>query len=244
MACRPTIGYVAAPNDDNPRSPIDRAFLTNDSDRTELILVRHGQQDFPGPDAVIAEWRDPPLTELGERQAEAVGRVLAGVSIDAVYSSQLSRAHRTGEAVAAHHGLGVTVLTVLAEIHMFSALGPDQRPIDVMSEIELDGARRRFARERRWDVYPHTESSIDFRRRIANGLEGILAAHPGGTVVVACHGGVINSYIAEFLGMDADMFFRPAHASIHRVLARHERRVVSTLNELGHLMSPEDLLTY
>jgi broad specificity phosphatase PhoE len=61
---------------------------------------------------------------------------------------------------------------------------------------------------------------------------------------VACHGGVINAYIAEFLGINMDMFFRPAHASIHRILARHERRVVSTLNELHHLIMPEDILSY
>lgn len=225
-------------------SPIDRAFLTNDPERTELILVRHGQQLFPGPDAAVEDWRDPPLTPLGERQATAAGQALAAEHIDAIYSSRLSRAHRTGQAVAEPHGLEVTVLESLAEIHMFGELKPHERPLDVMTELELDGARRRFARERRWEAYPFTESSRDFRRRIGNTIEGILAAHPGQRVVVACHGGVINGYAADFLGLEADMFFRPAHASIHRILSRHERRVVQSLNELSHLRDPADLLTF
>jgi len=44
--------------------------------------------------------------------------------------------------------------------------------------------------------------------------------------------------------LDEDMFFRPAHASVHRVLARDDRRVVLSLNELTHLVSPDDLLTF
>lgn len=235
---------IAGVSDETPRTPIDRAFITNDPDRTELILVRHGQQLFPGPDAAVEDWRDPPLTDLGERQAAAAGAALASENIAAVYSSRLSRAHRTGEAVAEHHGLDVTIMESLAEIHMFGYLKPHERPLDVMTETELEGARRRFARERRWDVYPFTEASADFRRRIGNALEGIIAAHPAETVVVACHGGVINGYVADFLKLDPDMFFRPAHASIHRILARHERRVVLTMNELSHLRDPSELLTF
>ena len=191
----------------------------------------------------MEDWRDPPLTELGERQAEAAGAALAAENIAAVYSSRLSRAHRTGEAVAAPHGLDVTVIETLAEIHMFGELAPHERPLDRMSETELEGARRRFARERRWEIYPFTESSLDFRRRVGNTIEGIIAAHPGEKVAVACHGGVINAYVADFLKIDADMFFRPAHASVHRILCRHERRVVQTLNELSHLREG-DLLTF
>ncbi|MFT5530046.1 MAG: putative phosphoglycerate mutase [Candidatus Poriferisodalaceae bacterium] len=230
--------------DDNPRTPIDRAFITNDPKRTELILVRHGQQNFPDIDAAIEDWRDPPLTDLGERQAHAAGESLANDNIAAVYSSQLQRAHRTGIAVAERHGLDVEVMESLAEIHMFGELEPHQRPIDVMTERELNGARHRFALQRRWEAYPHTESSIDFRRRTANAIEGIIAHHPAETVVVACHGGVINAYLADFLGLHADMFYRPAHASIHRVLARHDRRVVLSLNEMHHLRGPADLLTF
>lgn len=230
-------------DEETPRTPIDRAFLTDDPHRTELILVRHGQQDFPSQDAAVEDWRDPPLTDLGERQAAAAGRALADEGITAVYSSRLLRAHRTGMAVAEAHGLEVQVLESLAEVHMFGYLQPHERPLDRISETELEGARRRFARERRWEVYPFTESSIDFRRRVANSIEGIVAAHPGEKVVVACHGGVINAYVADFVGIDADMFFRPAHASIHRVLARHERRVVLALNELSHLRQ-DDLLSF
>ena len=61
---------------------------------------------------------------------------------------------------------------------------------------------------------------------------------PGSTIVVACHGGVINSYVGSVLGITSeDMWFRPNHASVHRVVAHGDRRVVRSLNEVHHLRS-------
>jgi broad specificity phosphatase PhoE len=225
---------------------MDRAFLTNIDDVAEVILVRHGQQRFPEnlSAATPADWRDPPLTELGDLQAAATGRHLAGERLDAVYASPLKRALATGEAIAAAHQLGVSVLPELEEIHMFGDMPANKTAMDQVGPLLLAGYRERFARLRRWDVYPHTETSLEFRRRVNAAIEGIVAAHQGETVAIACHGGVINAYLAEILGLSEDMFFRPAHASVHRVLAKDDRRVILCLNEVRHLVTAEDLLTF
>lgn len=225
---------------------MDRAFLTNIEGVTEVVLVRHGQQRFPTDirSATPDDWRDPPLTETGQQQAAAVGRHLANEPVHAVFSSQLARAHDTGAAVAAAHDVEHHVVTELEEIHMFRDLPPDQTAMDAVGPLLLAGYRERFARVRRWDVYPHTEPSLDFRRRVNGAIEGIIDGHAGETVVIACHGGVINAYLTEILGLEQDMFFRPAHASVHRVLAKEDRRVILNLNEVAHLLSPEDLLTF
>lgn len=227
-----------------PPSPIDQAFLTNDPDAGQLILVRHGQQQWPDPEtATSGDWVDPPLSELGRRQAEAVGRYLAGEPASAVYSSHLARAHDTGRAVASHHGLDVTVVEDLEEFRMFRNLDGKARPVDVLGELALEGVRGRFVQTRQWDVYPFSESSLDFRRRIGYSIEGILAHHPGETVVVACHGGVINIVVAHILGLDIDFVFRPAHASVHRIRFGNGRRVIESLNDHAFLRTA-DLLTY
>jgi 2,3-bisphosphoglycerate-dependent phosphoglycerate mutase len=80
-----------------PLTPIDRAFLTYELGATELVLVRHGQQAWPDPaTAKIGDWVDPPLSDVGLAQAEAVGAVLARERVDAVYASNLERARHTG----------------------------------------------------------------------------------------------------------------------------------------------------
>ncbi len=226
-----------------PPSPIDRIALTRDDGVGTLLLVRHGQQQWPDPEtATTADWIDPPLSEQGESQAACVGQYLAGETVDAVYSSHLLRAHHTGLAIAGHHGLEVRVDPDLQEIAPFAHLPHDQRASDTLGETTMRGIRERFVRTQRWDAYPHTEPSDDFRRRIATAIEAILTAHPAEQVVIACHGGVINAYLADLLGLAPDMFFRPNHASVHRLRFDVERRVIATLNEIEHLRAA-DLLT-
>ena len=56
---------------------------------------------------------------------------------------------------------------------------------------------------------------------------------------------MINAYIGHLLGLRQDMFFRPAHASVSRVLVGDGRRVIHTLNELHHLQAVDpDLVTF
>lgn len=227
-----------------PASPIDRAFLTDQDDTGTLYLVRHGQQQWPDAEsAVTGDWIDPPLSDLGQRQAAAVGGWLADQPITAVYSSHLQRAHDTGRAIAAHHGLDVEVIEDLEEIRMFQQLPHDQRAVDVLGEKAMSGMRERFVQTRRWDAYPHSERSEDFRRRVGWAIESAVVSHPGESIVVACHGGVINAYLAELLGLDIDMFFRPFHASTHRVLFAGGQRVIQTLNDESYLAAA-GLLTH
>lgn len=220
-----------------PPSPIDRAFLTDVDEATELILVRHGQQAFPdAATAKIAEWVDPPLSGIGQRQAAAVGRFLSTVPVDAVYSSHLLRARDTGRAIAGHHpGVTVTELEDLREIETFRDLPRDVTPMEALGPLVLAGARERFVRHRTWDVYPGSERHAEFRHRTVNAIEGILATHPGQRIVIACHGGVINAYVGEVLGIAAAMFFRPAHASVHRVRSHDAIRALHSLNETHYL---------
>lgn len=234
---------LTPPDEPRPPTPLDRAFLTNTEGVTELILVRHGQQVWPDPNkATISEWVDPPLSETGRRQALAVGIALSRVTIDAVYSSRLARAHDTGQAIAAHHGLTVEVVDDLREIETFRDLPQDAHPADVIGELTLRGARERFVRHRSWDVYPGSERNEEFRHRVVNVIEGIIASHPGQRVVVACHGGVINAYMGEVLGLATAMFYRPAHASTHRVRAKGDVRALQSLNEVHHLVAETDPL--
>ncbi|MCC6438089.1 MAG: histidine phosphatase family protein [Acidimicrobiales bacterium] len=233
----------ADPDQPRPPTPLDRAFLTNTEDVTELVLVRHGQQVWPDPTtSTVAEWVDPPLSDLGRRQALAVGIALSRNPVHAVYSSQLARAHDTGRAIAAHHGLEVEVVEGLREIETFRDLPQDAHPAAVLGELVLRGARERFVRHRTWDVYPGSERNEEFRHRVVNVIEGIVAGHPGQRVVVACHGGVINAYVGEVLGLATAMFFRPAHASTHRIRAKGDVRALQSLNEVHHLVAESDPL--
>ena len=63
-----------------------------------------------------------------------------------------------------------------------------------------------------------------------------VIAHPGKTVAVFCHGGVVNVWTAHVLGMAPRLFFEPVYASVHRYLcASTGQRNIVSLNERCHL---------
>src|SRR4051794_11404296 len=84
-------------------SAIERALLVNMS-RTEVILIRHGQQDHSLGGRARPGQTDPPLTETGRSQAHCVGRYLADDDIAHVYCSDLRRACETADTLAQHLG--------------------------------------------------------------------------------------------------------------------------------------------
>lgn len=221
-------------------------FLLAQPDVTRLSLVRHGQQQRPtSPVFAPADWVDPPLSDTGRRQAEVVGKSFASEQVDLVACSHLSRAHETARAIAGHHGLEPVVLPDLREVETYRDLDEGVSPADALSAPFWSGVQARWPTERRWDLIPFGESSEELRHRVVSTVEGLLAMHPGANLVVVCHGGVINAYLAHLLGIVQDMFFLPAHASVTHVRRLGDRRVLHSLNDRDHLVtSGPELLTY
>jgi broad specificity phosphatase PhoE len=108
-----------------------------------VYLVRHGQALSnldPVPDRPPAELDH--LTALGTRQAEAVGRALAGRGVTSVLTSPASRARETAEGIA--RALGLSAPEVEAQL----------RPMERGESMEqvgdrVDGLVRAVARSHR-----------------------------------------------------------------------------------------------
>ncbi|HJQ94013.1 MAG TPA: histidine phosphatase family protein, partial [Candidatus Thermoplasmatota archaeon] len=69
-----------------------------------IYLVRHGQTTANAEEIIQGPRIDAALSELGLRQATSVGEALARAPIQAVYTSPLTRARQTAEAVVQRHG--------------------------------------------------------------------------------------------------------------------------------------------
>lgn len=224
-----------------PRPPMvfDRAFLTGVEGVTEIIFVRHGEQDVADWAGAVGETIDPPLSARGRQQAKLVGERLSADRMDVIYASPLKRAYETGAEIAWHHRLEPQVVHDLREVEVFRDIPADKTAMDFLGKGLLLGIRERMLREKKWDVYPYSESSFEFRRRTVNAIEGIIAENEGKRVVIACHGGVINAYIGHIIGSPYDMFFRPAHTSVNVVFSGHGVRALQKLNDVTHLTTPE-----
>jgi broad specificity phosphatase PhoE len=217
-------------------------FLFGHPDATLITLARHGRQAYPEADRFdpIA-WADPPLSDVGVLQAQALGRALADEPIDVVACSELVRARRTAEIAMAGRDVEWIIDHELREIDSFRSLEPGQSPADFLSSQEWQDRQQRFHLERRWDHMPFSESSADFRTRVLAALNRVIEAHPGGRILIVSHGGVINAYIADLLGLDEDLFFLPHHCSITEAAVHADIRRLRSINEHRHLAP--DILT-
>jgi broad specificity phosphatase PhoE len=224
----------------------DQAFLIGVDEVTEVLLIRHAQQDVDVDGATVGDWIDPVLSDHGRQQAQLLGEMLSTMKLDAVFTSRLKRAVETAEAVVQHHRhLELQVMDDLREVEIFREVPMDKRAKDFLGTDLLEAVRLRMLNERSWDVYPYSESSYDFRKRAINTVETAIARNPGERLAIVCHGGVINAYVGHIIGSPYDMFYRPAHTSINTVVAGGGRRVLRLLNDTHHLRTGEgDFLSY
>jgi broad specificity phosphatase PhoE len=217
-----------------------RALLVPQTGVTELVFVRHGQPERPGPNPTRDDYADPPLAALGQAQAKVTAAALAAQPLTAVYTSNTRRASGTAVPIAEAQGLEPVVYPELREFESFRDV-PEGEPVrGWVSETLMRGLSERFVRERSWGCFPFSEGAAAFRNRVASAVETIAAAHRGERVAIVCHGGVINAYVAHIWEIRADVVFNAAHASISRILAAGDRRAVWVLNDFHHLTAAGD----
>jgi probable phosphoglycerate mutase len=203
----------------------------------ELVLVRHAEPIRIGPEESGGEAVDPELTRRGFEQAERLAAWLAGEPVHHIVSSPLRRATETAQPVAKAHGLDVEIIDGLRE---WDADADHYIPMEELRETKDD--RWQAMVEGRWEDYGG-ENPERFRDRIVPTLDGVIDAHPGQTVVVVCHGGVINVYLAALLGLAHHLWFDPGYTSMSRVrAARAGARSLASLNETAHLYAIREVV--
>lgn len=213
-------------------------LLLNNPNAVRLYLIRHGES---ASNAARREGKpadfDPPLTDVGWKQAERVGERLAREKVDAVYASPLQRAYNTGNEVAKRLGLTVKVIDDLQEINepLRQAADSGDVELDLPPGMSHDDMKARFEADPIWDNLPGSEKSEHFRKRIVGAIDQIIAECPGQKVAVACHGGVIQSYVGHVLGLRTDFAIYAFNASITSIRAAGDRRVIWRVNDLAHL---------
>lgn len=221
---------------------MDDPFLFQRANAAELFIVRHADA-IPGEDEIIPSgiYDDLPLSRVGREQAQALAERLSSSSFDAMYSSPLRRCLETAAPLAELLGIKPVIIEGLKEIrlgnirplpndgHDLAALTKalQERQVDI---VRLAGEVGHF------DVIPDSESSAAFRKRVVETLDEIARNHIGQRVLAFAHGGVVNAYVAEVLGLQKEFFYPAANTAITVVRVSGKHRVLYVLNDIGHIM--------
>jgi probable phosphoglycerate mutase len=154
-----------------------------------LILARHGQTDANIRMAIDALPPGGPLTEQGTRQAEELAEQLATEPVAAVYASTALRAQQTARPVARRHDLDVTVVEGVHEIGVGELEGRNDHD-SLRAFAEVFGTWARDGDLSR--AMPGGETGQQAVDRFTTALDGIVAGHQHGVLVLVSHGAMLR----------------------------------------------------
>lgn len=158
-------------------------------------LVRHGETDW-NAEGRFQGWTDVPLNATGRSQADRLGDMLAALSFDGVWSSDLIRAVETARIAVGEPSIDAR----LRELEFGN--------IEGTAWSELDADLRADLKD--FDTFqaPGGESAAGFFERVFEFFDDL----PPGVHIVFAHGGVIRAVSRE---CGSDGF--PSHTDVVQV---------------------------
>lgn len=199
---------------------------------TRVYLVRHGQTAW-NLEEIFRGRADIPLDDTGRKEAHLAGEALREETIQAVYSSPLSRSMETAENISKFHNLPVQALDPIVDI----------------SYGEWEGVSNQEVRRKYPDLYqlwhhePHRvrfpggESLDDVRSRTVGALEELVTRHPGENIVLVAHRVPNKVICCALLGLDNSHFWRIQQdtASTNLFTYKDGQWIISFLNNTFYL---------
>lgn len=200
--------------------------------RTQLIIVRHGQTEW-NIKGIRQGHLDSPLTGRGLAQAKALGQRLAREKFSVLYSSDLGRAVETAREIVSVTGHQIVTDERLRERHL-----------GIFQGLNADEINERYPEERRLlrtsgpgYVIPGGESMIQQVERNVAFFDSLAVRHAGETIVVVTHGGVVSGFFRHTLAipLDAPRRFEFVNAGLNVFAHEDGNWMLLTWGDVSHL---------
>lgn len=156
-----------------------------------LLLVRHGETTWNQEN----RWQgqaDVPLSDIGRAQAHLLAQrlVAEGRRIQAMYTSDLSRASQTADILAS--ALGMRPAPDLAWREMDIGVWSGLTTTEVIARHAVEWERIRAGED-----LPRGggETFTQFQSRLVRGATRLLEQHAGEDVAVVTHGGAVRAFL-------------------------------------------------
>ncbi|MEJ6006017.1 histidine phosphatase family protein [Paucibacter sp. AS339] len=201
---------------------------------TRILAIRHGETEWNRASRIQGH-TDIGLSALGLLQAERLAHALQDEAIDAVYASDLARAQQTAS----------PLLRLRPELPPLQLdVGLRERGFGEFEGLTWQEIADKWPshseRWRRRDADfgpPGGETLADFYRRSVEAVQRLAQAHPGQTVVVISHGGVLDCLYRASTGqsLQAPRSWVLANAAINRLLYASEGFGLIGWHDCAHL---------
>ena len=200
-----------------------------------MLLIRHGQTPTTG---VELYGRKPGvhLSEVGVGQAEKVAERISEMNqraIAAIYASPLERTRETAMPISKTVGIPIKRNRGLIELDVGDWTG---RKLSQLRKLKAWSTVQKYPSGFR---FPNGESFVQMQTRMSQTVDGLVATHPGKTVIAVSHADPIRALIAHAMGTHLDLFQRivVSPCSVTAILYTSSGPVVLAVNNTGDLKS-------
>jgi len=170
-----------------------------------LYLIRHGETEG-SHERRYKGTLDVPLSELGQRQAEAIGMYMKerGYLPDTLYCSPLSRAIKSAELIGGYFNLAPKVIEGLKE-----------RDFGAWEGMSFDEIAEKWPEA--FSSWAHDplkfspmdgESTLEVRDRVVPVVEELARTSDAESMAIVAHGGVNRVILCHYAGVPLENIFR------------------------------------
>jgi probable phosphoglycerate mutase len=197
-----------------------------------MILVRHGETDW-NRELRFQGHADVGLNAIGFEQARRLASRLAAEPAAQLYASDLLRAQQTAQPVASQLGVSSVTEPALREQSFGSVEG--MRVDDIKAQHPQ--AWEQWLRFHEDFCMPGGETTREFHARVVDAVYRIAGDHPGATLVVVTHGGVLDMIwrTARSLSLGGPRQSQIPNAGVSRVRVSAGRIEVLAWADTEHL---------
>ena len=199
---------------------------------TRMCIVRHGETAWNAEHRVQGQL-DVPLNAIGQAQAQATSKVLSREKFDVIYASDLSRTQQTARPTASALGMQIRIEKDLRERHY----GIFERLTYAEVKVKFPEDYARFEARDPEYAFRTGESLKDFSARSIAILTRIADTHPGKSILVFTHGGVLDKLYRFVTGMPltAPRDYGIPNAGLNRIEITAAGWQIRAWAEVGHL---------
>ncbi len=164
---------------------------------TTIYIVRHGQTEW-NVQGLLQGHDDSPLTKEGEEQAHLIAKELNKIHFDEAFSSDLLRAKRTAEIIAAEHKLTVKTTKLLRERCFGKYEGKPYKEFnqafrELIKKYENASDKEQMGLK----MAPDIESPREALQRFIPFLREIAIKFIGKKVLLVTHGGILKNFLIQ-----------------------------------------------
>ena len=197
-----------------------------------IYITRHGETEWNVAGRIQGH-TDVSLSERGQEQARMLARRLSTVPIDAVYSSDLSRAAETARVALGERDVPITFTEELREYN--------KGVFEGLTEAEY--------REKYPELYePSMVNDLDFAppggetiretsRRLAGIVQRVKDAHLDQSTLIVGHGGSLRAGIVSLLDLplEANWKFAMSNCALTVIYTYPDNCVMHLYNDTSHI---------